>query len=63
MKNGEQIFGKLPLWIGCQDIVENHELSVVMLNEELEKVEAESCKSVTVGNHKRELLVSQDAFQ
>lgn len=63
VKNGEQVRGKFPLWVGCQHIVENHDLSVVLFNEELEKVKSESDKAVTVGNHKREFLVAQDSSQ
>jgi len=44
-------------------LIENHDLTAVVLDEEGDEVEAEPCKSVTVGNHNPELIAAQESFQ
>ena len=60
-EDGEKILGKLGR--GAEySLVENHEFSTVVLHQILDEVKAKACKTVSVGNHKRELIACEKAL-
>jgi hypothetical protein len=61
-ENGEKIFGELALGAETR-LVENHELSTVLFDQELDAVEPEPGESVFMGNHKPELVTLQNSSQ
>jgi hypothetical protein len=62
-KDSEQVLEKLVGWAGVSRFAENHDLSTVALDKPFDKVKAEPCKAVAVGNHNCELIALQAAFQ
>lgn len=63
MKDGEKIGGEFGFLAGFHVWVENHEFSTVFFDKESKGINAEPCKSVTVGNHNLEFVSAQESFQ
>jgi len=52
----EKIGAKFVGWAGEMRLAENHDLSTVTLDKPFDKLKAEPCESVAVGNHNCELI-------
>ena len=55
VEDGVNILRKSPRGVVC-NLVENHELATVLFNEQRDEFCSKSRKTVSVGNHKRELF-------
>ena len=55
VEDGENILRKSPRGAVC-NLVENHEFATVLFNEQSDEFCSNSRKTVSVGNHKRELF-------
>jgi hypothetical protein len=59
-KDREKILGKFRGGT-VYSLVENHDFSTVVLDQILDEIESKSRKTVSVGNHKRELIACEKA--
>jgi len=62
MQNCEEIGSKFCLG-AVNSLVENHDFSTVLFDQELYDFAAETGESIPVGNNNAEFIASQDAFQ
>ena len=62
MKDGKQVLGKFFFW-AVYWVVENQEFATVLFAQPPEDFNAKSRKTVSVGNHKRELVAAQKSSQ
>jgi hypothetical protein len=62
VEDGEKILGEFMFGAKVR-FIENHDFSTVLLDQELDALESESCETVFVGNHNPELVALQKSSQ